>query len=120
MVKWVGYPDPTPEALSKIQQQAAGSHPDIIRQIAECKAAYLAGRPDNTIEETPAVPEPTRIQPARDRQQARRFMFTLDALCDGPRDKILTMCGLADTRAWARARAFSYKQFLPDVPMVCC
>ena len=38
-VKWVGYPDPTPEPLYQILQQT--NHPDVLANIERCKADHL-------------------------------------------------------------------------------
>ena len=38
-VKWVGYPEPTPEPLYRILQQT--NHPDVLADIERCKADHL-------------------------------------------------------------------------------
>ena len=43
MVKWVGYPEPTEEALWKILKQT--NHPTVIDEIEKCKHDYLAQFP---------------------------------------------------------------------------
>ena len=57
------------------------SDPEILEQIEQCKAAYFASKPASRTalrEESTVVP--TRVQPGRDRDKPRRFMFFLPHL----------------------------------------
>ena len=89
-VKWVGYPDPTPEPLHSILRFV--KDPDILRQIEQCKANFNSLHPSlgdqgfpltdqlegpSPANPAPPPPEPTRRQPPRDRTQTDRYMMSL-------------------------------------------
>jgi hypothetical protein len=75
-VKWLGFPQPPPEPMNKILKQTK-NHPEILEQIDHCKNEWLLANPSAARaaqREAPAQPVPTRLQPARDRDQPRRCM----------------------------------------------
>lgn len=76
-VKWVGYPDATPEPLSAILDQT--KDPTLRQQIEDCKRDYLDQNPVDRflVEREDAVPEPTRVQPSRTRERPDVFTFSL-------------------------------------------
>ena len=43
-VKWVGYSEPTGEPLSRVLKDCK-SHPDILQQVEQCQAEWLAAHP---------------------------------------------------------------------------
>ena len=90
----------TPEPLSKILQTVRD--PEILQQIKECQETYDAENPTRRpAGEAPEVPEPTRIQPARERRQATRFAFSLSV---APHDEPLLANGLRTLRKSLNAR----------------
>ena len=83
MVKWKGYPIPTPESLSTILQQT--NHPDILKEIDQCKQDYYALNPssdpttEGMEEGDQKRPEPTRVLPTRTRSKPDHFMYSVRA-----------------------------------------
>ena len=84
MVKWKGYPDPTPEPLWKLLRDT--NNPEILEQIEKCKEDYLSNHPaERTMVEPNPEPEaerPTRTQPSRTRAQTERFTFMVYGVND--------------------------------------
>ena len=83
MVKWKGYPIPTPESLSTILQQT--NHPDILKEIDQCKQDYYALNPssdpttEGMEEGDQKRPEPTRVLPTRTRSKPDHFVYSVRA-----------------------------------------
>ena len=80
-VKWAGYSDLTEEPLSRVKHDVR-HHPDLLRQIDQCKEDYLDRFPKEReamerTQEPPPAPEPTRVQPKRERARTKPFMFSL-------------------------------------------
>ena len=67
-VKWADTDEVTPEPLSEVLRDVHG-HPDILKEVEECKQRYLLEHPEPVVEEPPPRP-PTRVQPQRERRQA--------------------------------------------------
>jgi hypothetical protein len=84
MVKWVGYPTPTPEPLSAILSQT--NNPEILREIERCKADYIACNPGEAVTESTSGSEPevlpTRVLPTRMRSRTDRLMFQVYGAVD--------------------------------------
>jgi hypothetical protein len=98
-VKWLGFPHPTPEPLKRILKQTKG-HSEVLEQIDHCKSEWLLANPSAARaaqREAPAQPVPTSSQPARDRDQPRRFMFHITQL-DESDSRWLVPSGLAALR----------------------
>jgi len=81
--------------------------PELLDQMERCKKEYLASHPaidrsDDGVTGVPR-PEPTRRQPARDREQPRRFVFHVSELrpCDS---EDMAIEGLRALRQSVRAR----------------
>ena len=79
MVKWEGYPDPTPEGLQRILKQVRGE-PSILADIERCKADYIALHPERSSD--PPIrdesSEPTLVRPQRDKHRPDYFEFCYD------------------------------------------
>ena len=83
-VKWQGFDDSqiTPEPLSNIRKTV--TDPDILKQISDCQEEYLKAHPgerevDDAVPNDEPLPQPTRIQPIRDRERTSRLMYQLQA-----------------------------------------
>ena len=83
-VKWVGYPDATPEPLSAILDQT--KDPTLLQQIEDCKRDYLDQNPVDRflVEREDAALEPTRVQPPRARERPDVFTFSLFSIDEPP------------------------------------
>ena len=131
-VKWENYSDDcnTYEPLGKVLKDIKG-HPDLLKQIDECKEAYYVAHPrERALDEAPTaptdVPEPTRVQPTRDRDQPRRLVFHVSAETD---DQWLVSTALRKLRQSLSSRndAISvitsdfedHAALLPPLP-ICC
>ena len=81
MVKWKGYPTPTPEPQSKLLRQIKDK--DLLQQMERLKTEYLEANPaeqplPSAADVRPAsttAPQPSRIQPARTRNVPSRTVF---------------------------------------------
>ena len=131
-VKWENYSDEhnTHEPLSKVLKDIHG-HPELLKQIEECKDAYYSAHPgEREFDEAPSapidVPEPTRTQPTRDRDQPRRLVYQVSAEND---DAWLVSAGLRKLRRDLSSRndAISimtldfenHAILLPPIPISC-
>ena len=86
MVKWEGYPDPTPEPLGKILRSV--SDPHLLEQIEQCKRDHLLQNPSARVDapvapSTADVPIPNdgptrRILPTRARHATERLILSVD------------------------------------------
>ena len=86
-VKWAADPVEgrpshiSPEPLHKILRQTRD--PEILADIERCKQAYLASRTDRAHAPTVEAPQPTRIQPERERSRRRYTAFAFEPPDDG-------------------------------------
>ena len=114
-VKWVGYPDPTPEPLWKILRDT--KNPEILTQIDQCKEDYLASNPseramlDREKEEIPR-PTATRVQPKRNATE--KFTFAVFGILDSTWDVTGTCLALKHLRRTARQRNRALLQLRAD------
>jgi len=117
MVKWQGYPDPTPEPLSKVLRDTQS--PEILLQIEQCKNEYLAKHPSaRTMLEREAVvaepPRPTRVQPNRARAQTDKFTFMIYGANDPMLSARAITMGLKTLQKEIKQRCSALLQFRPD------
>ena len=117
MVKWKGYPDPTPEALWKILRDT--NNPEVLAEIDKCKEDYLSDHPaERTMRESEAeaVPEvqPTRVQPGRTRTATERFTFMVHGVNDSMLASSVIASGLRNLRKESERRSLAARQFVPD------
>ena len=112
-VKWKGYPDPTPEPLSKILKQT--NHPDVLADIEKSKAAYLLQHPSEppSLPESRVVPlnDPSRVQPSRRKQRPHLFAYHVHVGTDELRSADLDM---AVRRLSSRPTVRAYLQLVSD------
>ena len=112
-VKWKGYPDPTPEPLSKILKQT--NHPDVLADIEKSKAAYLLQHPSEppSLPESRVVPlnDPSRVQPSRRKQRPDLFAYHVHVGTDELRSADLDM---AVRRLSSRPTVRAYLQLVSD------
>ena len=112
MVKWKGYPDATPEQLSKLTHQKIDQV--FLDQIAQRQADYDLAHPKEARPvDTQPPPNPTRDVPLRERVQPHRFVFHVSQFI--PSQEHDTICHRfhALTRE-SGMRAQAHKQFRPD------
>ena len=77
-VRWRGYPDATPEPLSKIEKSLDS---ELAAQVEKCKAAYFDANPSERhvfVDDPPA--EPTRVQPSRARKQTEHLIYMVNGV----------------------------------------
>ena len=121
MVKWKGYPDPTPEPLWKILRDVK-DHPEILAQIESCKEEYLADHPSerSMVERTKEVevPEASRILPSRARAKTERFTFAIFGVNDPAPTAMEIASGLRSMRKATEQRNRALRQFRPDFTTV--
>ena len=115
-VKWKGYPDTTPEPLSKILKQT--EHPDIIADIERCKNDYLAQHPAERtmidVEDKVVAAALTRVQPARERKQTTRLAYFVYNARDSPTTAASCMHAINVMISRTHARTRACQQCLPD------
>ena len=115
MVKWKGYPDPTPEPLWKILRDT--NHPDILAQIEQCKEDFLAANPSaralGQLPE-PEVPEPTRVQPGRARVAPERLILSLFGAADSLPDALGIWNAFRSVRRATHGRYRALRQMTPE------
>ena len=116
-VKWKGYDDVTSESLSHVLKETHG-HPEVLRDIEKCKADYLAQHPAADLEPAP-VPEPTRVQPARQRAQPARFVFSLVA-CPGAVQAATLQSALSVLRSRVKKRCTALRSLQRPSPLPGC
>ena len=119
MVKWVGYPDPTPEAQWKILRDT--QNPEILAQMEQCKQDYLSTHPaERTMIEGASDAEdeelvkPSRVQPRRERPQVDRFTFHVYGVLDPPSSARAIAQGYHALCKEAKRRSHALLQFVPD------
>ena len=117
LVKWKGYPDATPEPLSKIMGQT--NHPDLLSQIEKCKADYLMSHP--TVRDIPEHRDHAVRTPAsgtrsssRDRQQTKHFVFSVYGVNDSASVASRLTATMASLQTAARRRLAAIRAFTPD------
>ena len=118
-VKWLGYPDPTPEPLFKILAQT--QHPDLLRQIEECKTAFYernpAARARADAHADPVAPA-LRQLPARDRRQANHFVFAITECTQSAVQSARLHRAWTHLRRDTAQRSAQLCALLPDQPCV--
>jgi hypothetical protein len=123
MVKWAGYPDPTPEPQWKILRDTAD--PTILEQMEQCKQDYLSTHPAERtmIERAHDMEgekpiEPSRVQPRRARPRTDRLVFHVYGVQDPPTSALAIACGLRSLRKESERRCRALRQFVPDFSLV--
>ena len=120
MVKWVGYPEPTPEPQWKILRDT--KDPTILEQMEQCKQDYLAKNPaERTMVEVERAEhvEPERIQPRRSRARTERFTFYVYGVADPPTHSRAVTGGMRALRDDVKRRCAARRQFVPDFSTIC-
>ena len=116
MIKWKGYPDPTPEPLSTVLKQT--NHPEVLADIERCKKDYYALHPqadpnsEDSEDVQPVNAKPTRVLPARERTRTQHFSFLIKA--SNRRCSKLGIGALSSTQRRMRARHCAVSLFLAD------
>ena len=110
-VMWKGYDGQiTPEPMKKILETV--TDPALLAEIERLKEEFLASHPNLARPRVPAAtvprPEPTRVVPARDRGQVRRFMYQLSPSNEGCEDWFFAH-SISMIRATIGARAKSLR-----------
>ena len=120
MVKWKGYPDPTPEPLWKLLRDT--NSPEILEQIEKCKEDYLSNHPAERtmVEPNPEheAERPTRTQPSRTRARTERFTFMVYGVNDPLTSANAISMGLRALRKESERRCRALHQFMPDFSMI--
>ena len=123
MVKWVGYPDPTPEAQWKILRDT--QNPEILEQMEQCKQDYLSTHPAErtmiegaTDAEDEEAIKPSRVQPHRERSKTTRFTFLVHGVMDPPSSAYAIGRGFNRLCKETKRRCHALRQFVPDFSLV--
>ena len=116
LVKWKGYPTPTEEPLSRIVSQTA--HPDLLADIERCKQEYhasqvMANQAPRRVN-APVKQAPSRVQPLRERDAPKRFLFHLSSEPDDAASRAITRSGFARYREHLVAMKGAASMCLPD------
>ena len=115
MVKWKGYPDPTPEPLSGVLRDT--QHPEVLSDIARCQHEYLAQHPAERADFREDVPRPApaRVQPERTRSRPDNFTFSITGGCESAYHSELFSGGIRALTRACKLKSRSLRLFAPDL-----